>query len=141
LREGGVAWRLLNLLSLNYLSLLDTEAGEAAAALRDLLSRFPQGADPAVRRQIEALQHVATRAVVRRHPIAGPIAFSRGIEVTLTVDELGHAGGSAFLFGAALHQYLSRHSSMNSFVETVLVSLSRGEVMRWKPALGARPVL
>ena len=141
LREGGVAWRLLNLLSLNYLSLLDTEGGEAAAALRDLLSRFPQGTDPSVRRQIEALHNVSTRAVVRRHPIPGPIAFGRGIEVTLTVDELGYAGGSAFLFGAAMHHYLSRHASLNSFVETVLVSLSRGEVMRWKPSRGARPVL
>jgi type VI secretion system protein ImpG len=141
LREGGVAWRLLNLLSLNYLSLLDTEGGEAAAALRDLLSRFPQGTEPSVRRQIEALQNVATRPVVRRHPIPGPIAFGRGIEVTLTVDELGYAGASAFLFGAAMHHYLSRHASMNSFVETVLVSLSRGEVMRWKPSRGARPVL
>lgn len=141
LREGGVAWRLLNLLSLNYLSLLDTEGGEAAAALRDLLSRFPQGTDPAVRRQIEALQQVSTRPVVRRHPLPGPIAFGRGIEVQLTVDELGHAGGSAFLFGAALHHYLSRHVSMNSFVETMLVSLTRGEVMRWKPSRGARPVL
>ena len=141
LREGGVAWRLLNLLSLNYLSLLDTEGGEAAAALRDLLSRFPQGTDPGVRRQIEALQNVSTRAVVRRHPLAGPIAFGRGIEVTLTVDELGFAGGSAFLFAAALHHYLSRHASMNSFVETVLVSLTRGEVMRWKPSRGSRSVL
>ena len=141
LREGGVAWRLLNLLSLNYLSLLDTEGGEAAAALRDLLSRFPQGTEPTVRRQIEALQSVATRAVVRRHPIPGPIAFGRGIEVTLTVDELGHAGGSAFLFGAAMHHYLSRHASLNSFVETVLVSLTRGEVARWRPSRGTRPVL
>ena len=141
LREGGVAWRLLNLLSLNYLSLMDTEGGEAANALRDLLSRFPQGSDPTVRRQIEALREVSTRPVVRRHPLPGPIAFGRGVEVRLTVDELGHAGGSAFLFGAALHHYLSRHASLNSFVETVLVSLTRGEVMRWKPARGTRPVL
>ena len=141
LREGGVAWRLLNLLSLNYLSLLDTEGGAAANALRDLLSRFPQGTEPAVRRQIEALQAVSTRAVVRRHPMKGPIAFGRGIEVQLTVDELGHAGGSAFLFGAAMHHYLARHASLNSFVETVLVSLTRGEVARWKPARGARPVI
>jgi type VI secretion system protein ImpG len=131
----------LNLLSLNYLSLLDTEDGEAAAALRDLLSRFPQGNDPGVRRQIEALQEVRARAVVRRHPLPGPIAFGRGIEVTLTVDELGFAGGSACLFGAALHHYLSRHASMNSFVETALVSLTRGEIMRWKPSRGTRPVL
>ena len=109
--------------------------------MRDLLSRLPQGTEPTVRRQIEALQQVSTRAVVRRHPMRGPIAFGRGIEVRLTVDELGHDGGSAFLFGAAMHHYLSRHASMNSFVETVLVSLTRGELTRWKPIRGARPVL
>lgn len=141
LREGGVAWRLLNLLSLNYLSLLDTDGGTAAAALRELLSRLPQGSEPAVQRQIEALQDVRCQPAVRRHPVRGPIAFSRGIEVTLTVDELGHPGGSAFLFGAAMHQYLSRHASMNSFVETVLVSQTRGEIARWMPKVGARAVL
>lgn len=141
LREGGVAWRLLNLLSLNYLSLLDTEAGEAAAALRDLLSRLPQAGEPAVQRQIESLQRVQMRPVVRRHPAPGPIAFGRGIEVELVVDELGHAGGSAFLFGAALHAHLSRHVSINSFVETVLRSLTRGEVARWKPSPGRRAVI
>jgi type VI secretion system protein ImpG len=141
LREGGVAWRLVNLLSLNYLSLIDTEGGEAVVALRDLLSRLPQGSEPTVRRQIEALQQVQTRPVVRRHPLRGPIAFGRGIEVRLTVDELGYTGGSAFLFGAAMHHYLARHVSMNSFVETVLVSLTRGELTRWVPSRGARPVL
>jgi type VI secretion system protein ImpG len=141
LRDGGVAWRLLNLLSLNYLSLLDTDEGTAVDTLRDLLGRLPQGDEPTVRRQIEALQGVQARPVVRRHPIPGPIAFSRGIEVRLTVDELGHAGGSAFLFGATLHHYLSRHASINSFVETVLESLSRGEIARWKPAVGTRPVI
>ena len=71
----------------------------------------------------------------------GPIAFGRGIEVQLTVDELSFEGGSAFLFGAMLHRYLSRHVSMNSFMQTSLQSLARGEVMRWMPELGARPVL
>lgn len=145
LREGGVAWRLLNLLSLNYLSLLEGDAGEgegeAAAALRELLARFPQGSDPGIKRQIEALQQVRARQVVRRHPAPGPIAFSRGIEIELTMDEMGHEGASAFLFAAALHQYLRRHASMNSFVETSLRSLTRGEIMRWKPDLGRRAVL
>ncbi|QHJ00981.1 type VI secretion system baseplate subunit TssF [Xylophilus rhododendri] len=141
LREGGVAWRLLNLLSLNYLSLLDTEQGSANAALRDLLGRLPQASETSVRRQIEALQNVSAAPVVRRHPGRGPIAFGRGVQVRLQVDELGHAGGSAFLFGAALHHYLSQHVSMNGFVETVLESLSRGEVARWKPRSGSRPVI
>jgi type VI secretion system protein ImpG len=141
LRHGGVAWRLLNLLSLNYLSLLDTEGGEATVAMRDLLGHFPQGGEPPVRRQIEALSQVSARPVVRRHPVKGPIAFSRGIEVRLTVDELGYTGTSAYLFGAAMHHYLTRHASMNSFVETVLSSLTRGDVARWRPASGTRPVI
>ena len=141
LREGGAAWRLLNLLSLNYLSLIDTESGEAAGAMRVLLSRLPQAGEATSRQQIEALQQVATRPVVRRHPMPGPIAFGRGIEVQLTVDELGHTGGSAFLFGAAMHQFFARHVTLNSFVETSLVSVTRGEIMRWRARRGQRGVL
>ena len=37
-------------------------------------------------------------------------------------------------------RFFARHASMNSFVETVLHSLSRGELMRWRPRVGARPV-
>jgi type VI secretion system protein ImpG len=140
LREGGVAWRLINLLSLNYLSLLDSDGGEGAAALRDLLSRLPMGAEPTQRRLIESIQALDAGAVIRRHPVAGPITFSRGLRIELTVDELGHEGGSAVMFGAVLHRFFTRHASMNSYVETVLHSLTRGELMHWRPSLGARPV-
>ena len=34
-----------------------------------------------------------------------------------------------------------RHASLNSFVETRLLSLTRGEVMHWRPMRGARAVL
>jgi type VI secretion system protein ImpG len=139
LREGGIAWRLVNLLSLNYLSLLDTGGGEAAAAVRDLLSRLPMAAEPVQRRMIESIQKVDARAVVRRHPVAGPIAFSRGLQIDLTMDELGHEGGSAVMFAAVLHEFFSRHASINSHVETTLHSLTRGELMRWRPRVGARP--
>ena len=139
LLEGGVAWRLINLLSLNYLSLLDAGGGEGVAALRDLLSRLPMAAEPVQRRMIESIQKVSARAVVRRHPMAGPIAFSRGLQIELTMDELGHEGGSAVMFAAVLHRFFARHASLNSHVETVLHSLTRGELMRWRPALGSRP--
>lgn len=140
-REGNIAWRLLNLLSLNYLSLLDTDDRQGAVALRELMTLFSNASDSATRRQIEGLQHVHARPVVRRHPSPGLIAFGRGIEVRLTVDELAFEGGSAFMLAAVLHRYLARHVSMNSFVETVLHSLTRGELMRWQPELGVRAVL
>jgi type VI secretion system protein ImpG len=141
LREGPIAWRLLNLLSLNYLSLLDTDPDEGARVLRELVGLFAHTADAGLKHQVDGLRHVAVRPVVRRHPMPGPIAFGRGLDIALTVDELAFEGGSAFLFGAALHHYLARHASMNSFVQTTLNSLARGEIMRWKPHSGARPVV
>lgn len=140
-REGGIAWRLINLLSLNYLSLLDTDAGEGAAALRDLLSRLPCGDQPEQQRRIiESILKVQARATVRRHPVAGPIAFSRGLRIDVTLDELGHEGGSAVLFSSILHEFFSRHASINTYVETVLHSQQRSELKRWLPRLGARPI-
>jgi type VI secretion system protein ImpG len=141
LRDGSAAWQLLNLLSLNYLSIVDTDAVQGGQALRELMYLFAMACDPATKRQIEGLRHVATKPVVRRHPVPGPIAFARGIEVQLSLDELSFEGGSSFLFASVLHHYLARHVSMNTYVQTVLQSLTRGEVMRWMPLSGARPVL
>jgi type VI secretion system protein ImpG len=141
MREGHVSWRLLSLLSLNYLSLQDTGAQPAAQALRDLLSCFAQGSDPGLKRQIEGVQSLAVRPVVRRHPAPGPIAFGRGLEVRVGVDELSFEGGSAVLLSSVLHHYFTRHVSMNSFVRTVLNSSARGDVMVWTPRAGSRAVL
>jgi type VI secretion system protein ImpG len=141
MREGPIAWRLLGLLSLNYLSLLDSDVERGALTLRELLSVFAHAADVGLKRQIEGVRSVGVRPVVRRHPAPGPIAFSRGLEVRLTVDDLSFEGGSAVLLGSVLHRYFARHVSMNSFVQTVMASLTRGDVMTWDPGLGARVLL
>jgi len=141
MREGAIAWRLLGLLSLNYLSLLESDPERGALTLRELLSLFANGADVGLKRQIEGVRSVGVKPVVRRHPVAGPIAFSRGLEIRLTVDDLSFEGGSAILLGSVLHQYFARHVSMNSFAQTVLSSLTRGDVMTWAPRLGARALL
>ncbi|WP_457447916.1 type VI secretion system baseplate subunit TssF [Roseateles sp. P5_E4] len=140
-REGALAWRLLSLLSLNYLSLVDEDPERGALALRELLGLFGQSSGAGLLRQIEGVRSVTTLPIVRRHPAPGPIAFGRGLEVQLTVDELSFEGGSATLLGAVLHHYFSRHVSMNSFVQTLLVSRTRGELKRWQPLPGARAVL
>jgi type VI secretion system protein ImpG len=141
LREGNIAWRFINQLSLNYLSLIDTSEREGAAALRELLGLYATIGDAAETKQIEGLRRVSVRPLVRRFPIPGPVTFGRGLEVTLEVDELAFQGGSAFLFGCVMEQFLSRHVSINSFTETVLRSTARGEIMRWIPRCGERPIL
>ena len=140
-REGPTAWRLLSLLSLSYVTLLDEEGDRGAVALRDLLELFAQGAESGMRRQIEGIRSVRVSPIVRRHPAPGPIAFGRGIDVAVTVDDLSFEGGSAVLLSSVLHRYFSRHVSMNSFAQTTVKSLTRGEIMTWLPESGSRSVM
>jgi type VI secretion system protein ImpG len=141
LTDGAVAWRAVNHLSLNYLSLVDVSPEQGASALRDLLELYAPGADPAARKQIEGIRSMRVRPVVRRLRGPGPLVFGRGLELTLTVDEMAFEGGSAFLLSAVLDRYFARHVSINSFTEVVLRSDTRGEISRWMPQPGVRPTL
>lgn len=141
LRQSSVAWQFISHLSLNYLSLCDSDAGKAAAALREMLELHTHAADGASIRQIEGLRSVRVKPLVRRFPLPGPVSFGRGLEVELEVDEMAFQGASPFLFGAVMEQFLSRYVSINSFTETVLRSSSRGEIMRWVPRCGNRPIV
>jgi len=93
------------------------------------------------RRQIEGIQAVNVKRVVRRLPARGPIAFGRGLEITVDVDEMAFEGGSAFLLAAVLERHFARYVSINSVTEMVLRSQSRGEINRWTPNWGTRPTL
>jgi type VI secretion system protein ImpG len=139
--DGSIAWRAISHLALNYLSLVDSTSQEGAAALRDLLSLYAGDADVSARRQIEGIRSAQVVRVVRRLPASGPIAFGRGLEITIKADDLAFEGGSAFLLGAVLSRYFARYVSINSFTETVLRSDNRGEINRWGPQWGARPTL
>jgi type VI secretion system protein ImpG len=148
LADGAVAWRAISHLSVNYLSLVNSTSQEGAAALRDLLGLYAAGADASARKQIDGIGSVHVKPVVRRLPPASrsqarnsALAFGRGLEITLEVDELSFEGGSAHLLGAVLNQFFSRYVSINSFTETVLRSQGRGEINRWVPQWGARPTL
>ncbi|MGA2501897.1 MAG: type VI secretion system baseplate subunit TssF, partial [Tepidisphaeraceae bacterium] len=128
-------------LTLNYLSLNDTAGGDGAAALRDLLELYGDVTDPAIRKQIDGLRQVSTEKSIRRASTPGPIAFARGLRVIVTLDESSFEGTGVFLLGAVLDQFFSRYVSINSFTETVVRTLERGEVMRWPPRTGRRNIL
>jgi type VI secretion system protein ImpG len=140
-REGNVAWQLINQLSLNHVSLNDADAEHGAAALRELLRLHTHEADSAMHRQIEGLRKVTTRAVVRRLPMPGPIAFGRGVQIDLEVDELAFQGSSAYLFACVMERFFARHVSMNGFTETRMRSQTRGDIMTGRPRCGSRPIL
>jgi type VI secretion system protein ImpG len=142
--EGELSWRLISHLSLNHLSLSDgpERAGpqSGAAALREILRLYSDWSDPAVRKQVEGVRSVQTRPIIRRVPTPGPIAFARGLEVTVTLDETAFEGSGCFLLGKVLEQFFARYVALNSFTETVVRSTERGEIMRWSARVGQRPI-
>ena len=137
----GLGWRVLDHLALNYLSLSDSSPEQGAAALREMLMLYAVHADEVRQAQVRGLLTVRSKPVARRLPLPGPIAFGRGLEVTLEVDRNAFHGHSAFLFGAVMARYLARHVEVNHFVETVLSIAGKGESMRWRPLCGTRPIL
>jgi type VI secretion system protein ImpG len=151
LADGAVAWRAISHLATNYLSLIDVSPQEGAAALRELLDLYAPGGDASARRQIEGIRSVSVDRVVRRLPKApeerrggagaSVLAFGRGLEVTVEVDEMAFEGSSAYVLGSVLEQYFARYVSINSFTETALRSSRRGEINRWQPHWGTRPTL
>jgi type VI secretion system protein ImpG len=140
-RQGEVAWRLINHLSLNYLSLLDSDSEKGAAALRELLTLYSDRSDPALLKQIEGIKSIRAEQVTRRIPIAGPIAFGRGLQITVTMEESAFVGTGVFLLGAVLDHFFARYVSINSFTETVVRTIDRGEVMRWPVRIGQRQIV
>jgi type VI secretion system protein ImpG len=133
--EGEFAWRIINHLSLNYLSLTDTSEREGSSALRDIMG------DLQTRKQIDGLKSISSRPITRRISTSGSIAFARGLEVTVTLEEAVFEGTGVFLLGAVLEQFFARYVSINSFTETVVRTLERGEIMRWTMKNGLRPIL
>lgn len=140
-REGNVAWRLINQFTLNQVSLTDTDQEQGAAAIRELLRLYTHEGDNSLNKQIDGLSSMTTRQVVRRLPMPGPIAFGRGVQIDIEVDEMAFQGSSAFLFGCVLERFFARHVSMNGFTETIVRSQTRGVIMSGRPRCGNRPIL
>ncbi|MEY8770389.1 type VI secretion system baseplate subunit TssF [Erwinia sp. ACCC 02193] len=141
LAEGMATWRLISHLQLNYLSLMDSDDGQGATALRQLLGLYANLAEAPVARQIEGIRHCRLKPVSRRVPEPGPIVFARGIGIELSVDEQAFSGASPWLLGSVLEQVFARLVAINSFTELTLTSQQRGEVGYWPARMGKRTLI
>ena len=136
--QGELAWRLIRQLGFNYLPLSDMPHREGAQALRDMLRLFVNSDDLISSKHIDSLIGSQVRPVTRRLPGAGPLVYGRGMECHLSVDEDGFSGVSPYLFGLVLEHYLARHVSINTFTQTKLESMQRGQICMWPVRMGTR---
>jgi type VI secretion system protein ImpG len=139
--QGELSWRLISHLSLNYLSITDGGKAKGAATLRELLGLYSDLADPAVRKQIEGVVSVSSKPAIHRLPLAGPVAFARGLEIAITLDESAFEGMGVMRLAAVLERFFTRYVSINTATETALGTIQRGEIRRWPARIGNRHVL
>jgi type VI secretion system protein ImpG len=141
----GAHWRLVSHLCLNHLSLGD--GAEGLAALQEILRLYDFN-DPespiaiVMRNLVEGIVELTSRRVVAW--IGGPTggSFGRGIEVSVEFDEDKYVGTSMYLFSAVLERFLGLYVSINSFSQLVARAKQReGELKRWPPRAGDRPLL
>jgi type VI secretion system protein ImpG len=136
--SGDYAWRVISHLSLNYLSLVDQDSEEGAAALRAMLELY-SNYNPLAERQIRGVLSVKARSVTRRLPIPGPISFGRGLEIEVVLEESAFEAGGMFLFGSVLEEFFSKYVSINNLTEMVVRSDREIEIARWPVRMGTRP--
>ncbi|QDU63420.1 hypothetical protein Pan216_43000 [Planctomycetes bacterium Pan216] len=143
----GAHWRLISHLSMNHLSLHNSEEG--CEALREIL-RLYDFSDPEIGQQLGAVTHqmieginsVSSRRVVAQIGSPTSSGFCRGMEVTLEFDEEKYVGTGVFLFASVLERFLGLYASLNSFVQTVArTKQGEGALKQWKPRAGDRPLL
>ncbi|MGF7209829.1 type VI secretion system protein ImpG [Skermanella aerolata] len=135
--EGEVAWHLISHLSLNHLSLTDTDEG-GADALRALLRLYADPSDASAMQQVAGTRNIRSRPIVRRLPSGGLAAVARGLEIEMALDEAAFEGIGCFPFAAVLNHFFAQYVSINAFTESVLRTTQRGEIMRWPMKLGRR---
>src|SRR3954466_223176 len=135
---GLVSWRLINMLSLNYLGVVERGAGKGASALREMLLLFADFVEDATERKIRGVRRVDSVPVVRRIRERVGSGTARGQEIQLTFDEKAFEGSGVFLLGAVLERFFADYAGLNFFTQTVISTPERGEVMRWPPRMGTR---
>lgn len=138
-RLDELSWRLISQLSLNYLSL--AQEANNAEPLRAMLDVYADRGDPALARHVRAFQKITSTPIVERLEIKGPIAFGRGVEITLHVDENPLSGHSILLLSALLSSVFARNASLNSFVRTKTRLLHSQEDILWPMTPGKRHLI
>jgi type VI secretion system protein ImpG len=135
--QGETAWRLISHLSLNYLSITDTEGNQKGSeALRELIGLYAPSGDRVISKQLEGLRGVSTRPIVRRMADEVLSTAVRGIEIKLDFDESFFDGSGVYVLASVLERFFRKYVTINSFTETVLTTQQRGEITRWRPGKG-----
>jgi len=135
---SSMLWRLLSHLSLNYLSLADTDNLKALLGLYIFTSNSGNTLEVANRKRIEGVSKITVNAsdrLVKGVPM-------RGQTINVKVNPANYAGlGDMYLFGVLLDRLFASFSSMNCFTEFSLTDEATELTYNWPIRTGDRPLI
>ena len=138
---NSILWRLLSHLSLNYLSLADTDNLKALLELYIFSGSSGSSGnkqDVANRKRIEGIEAIKVKGCDR---LIGGVAM-RGQAINVIVNPVNFIStGDMYLFGMLLNHLLGSFASLNSFTEFSLTDSSSAEVYSWPIRVGDRPLI
>ncbi len=130
-------WRVIAHLTPNYATLAPQDH-EDPSVLRDHLALYGRTDDASMRRQVDGVLSVRAQPVTRRLPGQDRLAFARGLQIRLKLDDAAFEHGRLFLFSAVLERFLAEFSAINSFTECVFETQNEGTYAKWPPRTGRR---
>ena len=114
-------WRLISLLSLNYLSLNE----EGRTAMQEILRLHNLNDTPASENQIGAILKMNSSPNFALVDSAYGLIPARGTKVEMEFDEQQFAGSGLYLFAAVVDRFLASYAAMNSFSQLTARSTLR----------------
>ena len=134
----GHLWRLISLLSLNYLSL--NEGGRTA--MQEILRLHNLTGSTASDNEVGSILKMNSAPGFALVNSAYGLIPARGTQVEMEFDEQQFAGSGAYLFAAVLDRFLASYAAMNSFSQLTARSTLRKEAMgKWPPRAGTQALL
>ena len=134
----GYFWRLISLLSLNYLSLNE----EGRAAMQEILRLHNMTDSTASENQVGSILRMNSSPNFALVDSAYGLIPARGTQVEMEFDEQQFAGSGLYLFAAILDRFLASYASMNSFSQLTARSNLRKEALgKWPPRAGTQALL
>jgi type VI secretion system protein ImpG len=129
---SGTEWRFISHMALCSLSIAE------ASALQAILSLYNGDDSPANQRRIDSIKAVTTRPLdrlIRGAPV-------RGTQVRITIDESHFdEAGDLLLFTEILNEFLSLHTTINSFTELVVQLVPSHKEYVCPPAQGKKSLI
>ncbi|APZ92331.1 type VI secretion system baseplate subunit TssF [Fuerstiella marisgermanici] len=104
-------WPLVSQLSLNHLSLMDSD--NAVNAIQEILALNDVRDSAETRNLVQGIHSLGSQPLVQRINNA----FARGTQINVVFDDENFSGDSAFLFATILNRFFGMYTSINSFTK------------------------